>query len=78
MTQHKLWSVEEVAKQLDCSIATADKRLRRWSVAPIAREPGRAGRNLYDPAAVLAARDSAPGQGARTDLRRAETTGEKR
>ena len=38
---------------------------------PVARRPGRAGQNLWDAAAVALIYRGRPGQGARTDLRRA-------
>src|SRR5690606_41824573 len=42
--------------------------LARHGIKPIGRQPGRYGLNTYRYAEVLAAKQSAPGRGARTDL----------
>ncbi|MCI3279200.1 hypothetical protein [Streptomyces cylindrosporus] len=63
-----LWTIAEVADYLGAaSTGSARKTLSRWGVTAVGRQPGRAGASLYDPEAVRAARDAAPGQGARTD-----------
>lgn len=62
------WTVADVAAHLGIGEKSADKQLRRWQIAAVAREPGRGGRNLYDAAVVRQAADKRPGQGARTDL----------
>lgn len=63
-----LWTIAEVADFLGAaSTGSARKTLSRWGVTAVARQPGRAGASLYDPEAVRAAREAAPGQGKRTD-----------
>lgn len=64
----ELWTVDDAAAFLGVNVKSADKQLRRWHVAPVARQPGRAGRNLYAADAVRAAAGARAGQGARTDL----------
>ena len=64
----ELWTVDDAAAYLGVNVKSADKQLRRWSVAPVSRQPGRGGRNLYDAAAVRAANEARPGRGARSDL----------
>ncbi|MEV7659905.1 hypothetical protein AB0O39_37820 [Streptomyces anulatus] len=64
-----LWTIEQVAEYLGAaSTGSARKTLHRLAVTSVARGPGRAGKSLYDPERVRAARDTAPGQGHRTDL----------
>lgn len=64
----ELWTITDVAEYLDAaSTGSARKTLSRWGVKAVGRQPGRAGVSLYDPNAVRTARESAPGQGARTD-----------
>jgi hypothetical protein len=68
MTEPERWTIAEVAAYLGAtSTGSARKTLSRWGVAAVARQPGRAGASLYDADAVRAAREAAPGQGARTD-----------
>jgi hypothetical protein len=63
-----LWSIDAVAGFLGASsTGSARKTLSRWGVQAIGRQPGRAGASLYDPAQVRAAKEAAPGRGARTD-----------
>lgn len=64
----ELWTVVDVAGFLGVAVKSADTQLRRWSVAPVSRQPGRGGMNLYDPREVRRAYTARPGQGARTDL----------
>ncbi|WP_331719466.1 hypothetical protein [Streptomyces sp. NBC_01174] len=65
-----LWTIEQVAAYLGASsTGSARKTLHRLAVKPVARGAGRTGSNLYDPAHVREARDAAPGQGHRTDLK---------
>jgi hypothetical protein len=62
------WTIDQVADYLGAaSTGSARKTLSRWGVSAIGRQPGRAGASLYDPAQVRAAKDAAPGRGARTD-----------
>ncbi|MGY3056256.1 hypothetical protein ACVWZD_000500 [Streptomyces sp. TE3672] len=64
-----LWTIEQVADHLGASsTGSARKTLHRLAVKAVARGAGRAGKSLYDPAQVRAARAAAPGQGRRTDL----------
>ena len=64
----ELWTIAKVVEYLGASSAgSARKTLSRWGVKAVARQPGRAGASLYDPDTVRAAKDSAPGQGIRTD-----------
>ncbi len=65
---HEQWTIAEVAAYLGVSQKSADKQLRRWQIAAVARQPGRGGMNLYDAEAVQTAKRRRPGQGARTDL----------
>ncbi|OZM73992.1 hypothetical protein CFN78_06805 [Amycolatopsis antarctica] len=46
----------------------ARRKLDRWGVQPIFRQPGRDGQNLYDTAEIRERVAQAPGRGARTDL----------
>ena len=66
------WTVDDVAAFLGVAVKSADKQLRRWHVAPVSRQPGRGGRNLYDADAVRAAVTNRAGQGARTDITKRE------
>jgi hypothetical protein len=65
-----LWNRSKVAAYLGIAESSADKQLRRWSIAPVGREPGRTGQNLYPAAAVRAAHRARPGQGHRSDITR--------
>ncbi|MFF1733734.1 hypothetical protein [Streptomyces sp. NPDC058247] len=68
LAETRLWTIADVAQYLDASsTGSARKTLSRWDVKAVARQPGRAGASLYDPNQVRAAREAAPGQGARTD-----------
>lgn len=68
MSKHEQWTVDDAAAYLGVAVKSADKQLRRWHVAPVGRQPGRGGRNLYDADAVRAANEARPGRGARSDL----------
>lgn len=70
----KLWTITQVAQHLGVNVKSADKQLRRWGIAAVARQPGRGGSNLYDSGAVVAAHAGRPGRGARTDLTRKATS----
>jgi len=65
-------TTDEVADMLgyqgDSATKTAATWLARHGIKPIGRQPGRYGLNTYSYAEVLAAKQSAPGRGARTDL----------
>lgn len=51
----QLWTVDEVAAFAGIGTASADTELRRHGVKPIARQPGRGGKNLYEADVVKAA-----------------------
>lgn len=51
----QLWTVDDVAAFAGIGTASADTELRRHGVKPIAREPGRGGKNLYSADVVKAA-----------------------
>jgi hypothetical protein len=67
------WTTTEAAAH--CNNVTA-ARLRSLAaaagIAPVARQPGRKGENLWDAEAVREMQRERAGQGARTDLRRAD------
>lgn len=64
------WTVDDVAEALGIAAKSADNQLRRWGIAPVGREPGRGGRNLYPAEPIRKAiATRRPGPGARTDLR---------
>jgi hypothetical protein len=65
-----LWTPEQAAAHLGVAAGSVRKALHRLGVRPVARQPGRSGRNLYDPEQVRAAAASRPGKGKRTDLAR--------
>jgi hypothetical protein len=51
-----LWPTERVRQELRArTIRSASTLILRLGLKPVAREPGRSGQNLYDPAEVLAA-----------------------
>lgn len=64
------WTTDEVRVHLGAAtVRSASKTLHRWGIAPVSREPGRAGQNVYDAAEVRAAIANRPKRGARTDLK---------
>lgn len=69
--QPEEWDTAQVAVFLgytgDSAEATARSWLARWKVKPVARGPGRAGKNLYDAGQVRAAHEGRTGRGRRTD-----------
>lgn len=48
------WTVDQVANYLGIRPKSADTELRRQSIEPVARQPGRGGKNLYDSGAIRA------------------------
>jgi hypothetical protein len=64
-----LWTPEQAAAHLGVAADSVRKALHRLGVRPVARQPGRSGRNLYDPEQVRSAAAARPGKGTRTDLR---------
>lgn len=63
------WTSAEAASFLGVASAdVAGRILRRADIRPVARQPGRAGQNLYDAEAVRGFKVGRPGQGRRTDL----------
>lgn len=56
----ELWTPEQVAEHMGVKPDSVRRALHRLGVRPVAREPGRAGRNLYDPAQVRAAAAGMP------------------
>lgn len=67
MTGPELWTTAEAAEFLGASSAgSGRKTLSRLGVAPVSREPGRGGQNLYDAARVRAAKARMPGRGKRS------------
>ena len=67
------WTLADVTDRIEASSSKyADTVLRRWGVKAVGRQPGRGGQNLYPAGDVIAAMNSRPGQGARTDLQDAE------
>jgi hypothetical protein len=65
------WTTAEVAEYLRLgSAAAARAQLARWGIRPVARQPGRAGQNLYNPEDVHGADTARFGRGRRTDLMR--------
>jgi hypothetical protein len=66
VTGPELWTTAEAAAYLGASSAgSGRKTLSRLGVAPVSREPGRAGQNLYDAPKVRAAKTRMPGRGKR-------------
>ncbi len=66
MTEPELWTTAEAAEYLGASSAgSGRKTLSRLGVAPLSREPGRGGQNLYDAAEIRAAKARMPGRGKR-------------
>lgn len=67
MTGSELWTTAEAAAYLGASPAgSGRKTLSRLGVAPVSREPGRAGQNLYDASQVRAAKARMSGRGKRS------------
>ena len=67
MTGPELWTTAEAAGYLGATSAgSGRKTLSRLGVAPVSREPGRGGQNLFDAAKVRAARSRMPGRGKRS------------
>jgi hypothetical protein len=67
VTEPELWTTAEAAGYLGAASAgSGRKTLSRLGVAPVSREPGRAGQNLYDGAMVRAAKARMPGRGKRS------------
>lgn len=66
-----LWDRADIAAFLGVKVTSVNSWLVRHGVKPVGSVPGGRGRmkNLYDPAAVRAAKDAAPGGGYRSDLR---------
>jgi hypothetical protein len=63
----ELWTTAEAAEYLGASSAgSGRKTLSRLGVAPVSREPGRVGQNLYDATKVRAAKARMPGRGKRS------------
>lgn len=55
----ELWTTDQVRAYLNLTTrASARAQLAAWGIQPVAREPGRAGQNLY-PAATVKARKTA-------------------
>jgi hypothetical protein len=68
VTEPELWTTAEVAEYLGASSAgSGRKTLSRLGLAPVSRQPGRDGQNLYDATEVRAAKARMPGRG--NDLR---------
>jgi len=66
VTEPELWTTVEAAEYLGASSAgSGRKTLSRLGLAPVSREPGRGGQNLYDAAEVRAAKARMPGRGKR-------------
>lgn len=75
MTESALWTTAEAAKYLGASSAgSGRKTLSRLEVAPVSREPGRGGQNLYDAAKVRAAKARMPGRGKRSSNTESQET----
>ena len=67
MTESELWTTAEAADYLGASSeGSGRKTLSRLGVAPVSREPGRGGQNLYDAAEIRAAKARMPGRGKRS------------
>lgn len=63
----ELWNTERVREELGAkTIRSASRTLHRLGINPVAREPGRSGMNLYDPAEVTAAIAARPRQRRKT------------
>lgn len=72
MADEELWNTERVRVFLGAaSIRSAMGTITRLGLAPVDREPGRAGMNRYRAAEVIEKVNAMPGRGARTDLGRA-------
>lgn len=75
--QPEEWTTEQVAAFLgytgDSAEATARGWLARKGIQPVAREPGRAGKNLWPTDQVRAKREAWDGRGRRADLEPKET-----
>jgi hypothetical protein len=68
VTEPELWTTVEAAEYLGASSAgSGRKTLSRLGLAPVSRQPGRGGQNLYDATEVRAAKARMPGRG--NDLR---------
>jgi hypothetical protein len=64
----ELWTTTQAAEYLGASTTgSVRKTLSRLRVAPVSREPGRGGQNLYDAGLVRAAKAEMPGRGRRGD-----------
>jgi len=64
VTEPELWTTTEAAEYLGASSAgSGRKTLSRLGVAPVSREPGRGGQNLYDATKIRAAKARMPGRG---------------
>jgi hypothetical protein len=71
----ELWTIEQVADLLGVKPSSARGTLSRWGVKAHSFRPhpvSSRAQALYDPAEVRAAHVQRPGQGARTDRKRAE------
>jgi hypothetical protein len=67
VTESELWTTAEAADYLGASSeGSGRKTLSRLGVAPVSREPGRGGQNLYDAAEIRAAKARMPGRGKRS------------
>jgi hypothetical protein len=56
LTKSEQWTIDEVAVFLGgIKPQSADQALRRKGILPVSREPGRAGKNIYDANEVRAA-----------------------
>jgi len=63
VTEPELWTTAEASEYLGATSAgSGRKTLSRLGVAPVSREPERAGQNLYDASKVRAAKAQMPGR----------------
>lgn len=69
------WTTKQVAAYLGIEPDTYPRyREEQGAPGPVGREPGRSGQNVYDADEVRAWHANRPGRGARTDLRKKDTT----